>query len=90
MEKTKFEWMNKLEPNVLMGLSHRQEVENYITELKFQYESLQLKEEREFEIDFDGNLKALIRITGNEIKVLKAVNGYGNPIDINLITSNPK
>jgi hypothetical protein len=40
--------MNKLEPNVLMGLSHRQEVENYITELKFQYESLesQLKEER--------------------------------------------
>jgi hypothetical protein len=45
-----------------------------------------LKEESEIEIDFDGNLKALIRITENGIKVLKAVNGYGDPLDINFIT----
>ena len=50
----------------------------------------QLEKEREVEIDFDGNVKALIQIKGNEIKVLKAMNGYGNSIDVNKITSKNK
>ena len=35
------------------------------------------------EINFDGHLKCQIETTDKSLTVLKAVNGYGNPIDCN-------
>ena len=35
------------------------------------------------EINFDGHLKCQIETTDKSLSVLKAVNGYGNPVDCN-------
>jgi hypothetical protein len=35
------------------------------------------------EINFDGHLKCQIETTDKSLTVLKAVNGYGNPVDCN-------
>lgn len=45
-----------------------------------------LEAEKKVEIDFDGNLKAMISIKDGKVNVLKAVNGYGDAIDINYVT----
>ena len=38
------------------------------------------------EIDFNGSLKAEIEVIDNNIKVLRAVNGYGEIVDVSKIT----
>jgi hypothetical protein len=42
-------------------------------------------ETKAYEIDLDGNVKAKISITNNIPTVLAAMNGWGNPIDIDKI-----
>ena len=36
------------------------------------------------EIDFDGNLKAELHVDYNSVKIIRAVNGYGDAIDIGI------
>tara|TARA_R110000744_G_scaffold187074_2_gene306493 strand:+ start:256 stop:393 length:138 start_codon:yes stop_codon:yes gene_type:complete len=38
------------------------------------------------EIDFNGSLKAEIEVIDNNIKVLRAVNGYGEIVDVSKVT----
>ena len=38
-----------------------------------------------YEVDFDGNIKAKIRVTGNGIEVIEAMDGWGNAVPLNLV-----
>lgn len=42
------------------------------------------------EIVFGNHLMALLEITDNEVKVIAAVNGWGNPVDLETIKINQK
>tara|TARA_R110000803_G_scaffold158756_1_gene222986 strand:- start:383 stop:670 length:288 start_codon:yes stop_codon:yes gene_type:complete len=62
----------------------------YITELEKDNESKQLilsgvskSSPTIIEIDFDGHLKCQIETTDKALTILKAVNGYGHPVDCN-------
>ncbi len=48
------------------------------------------KEINRIEVDFNGNLLALLEIKNNEIIVLAAINGWGDKIDLDKIKINQK
>lgn len=56
-----------------------------ITALQEQLKAQEGKE-KEYEIDFDGNCKAKIKVTEEDIVVLDAMNGYGDLIPLKNIT----
>ncbi len=43
------------------------------------------KNEPIYEIDFDGNCRAIIKIDGDKIRVISAMNGWGDSIPISKI-----
>ena len=44
------------------------------------------KEKEVYEVNFDGNCLVVIEVLNNEIEVIKAMNGYGNAIELEHIT----
>lgn len=42
------------------------------------------------EIDFGGHVLALLEITDNKVKVIAAINGWGDAIDLETIKTNNK
>ena len=64
---------------VLINIGHLHFLEN--NQLKKENE--EFKKSKRFEVDFNGSLLVDIEIINNELKVNRAVNGYGNIVSPN-------
>jgi hypothetical protein len=64
--------------------------ENYLKTLP--EAALQLEKEPEskyYDMDFGGYCKARVKVTGDNVEVQMAMNGYGEPMDVGEITFEP-
>jgi hypothetical protein len=53
---------------------------------KIATEALQSESERIYEIEFDRGLKTVIQVTDSDIKIISAVDGWGDNIEDEFIT----
>lgn len=47
---------------------------------------IKMSNEKTFIVNFNGNCMAEIQIIDNGLKVLRSIDGWGNPIDLDKIT----
>jgi hypothetical protein len=80
------ELIEKLE--LIKSASNSDYVKNTLTE------AIQALQQREgdtetYDIDFNGHVMCRIEITNNKPKIIGAMNGYGNAIDLDKISITP-
>ena len=90
--------MNQLEEyiweNIPVSLSEDDRLENtpnykiyrFVIEAIKHFGNSPQHKEIVYEIDFDGSCKAMIAVTENKVKIIKAMNGYGYNILLNDIS----
>jgi hypothetical protein len=69
--------------DVKIGLADYDSLEFQLSELRAENERLrEALKEKQFEVTFGNHLQTLIKVVGNKVEVLNAVNGWGDEVQL--------